>query len=938
MKKVLSLFIGLVFAMAVLAACEDKPEVHTHTFGTDWLTSDAEHWHAATCEHADEVSDKGAHVDDDGNDLCDVCSYVLSHTHTFATEWTKGETTHYYKATCKHTEMKKDEAEHADADNNGRCDVCDYDYGHEHAYADVWTAVDDDYHWHAPTCGHTVDGIDKAAHVDADKNGSCDDCANQTELLNFNVTVKAPDMATVTDPEGKESSTFVVVQGTTVECNVILPRYYTILSTTGAEIVGEPEKIKDTEKHAYTLKISGLTADTEITMEVNKNSNVDVIVENGEHEMVFEKNMMTKGELTFAVPSAGRYIIYSPTHPGSLMGIAFSTQNDNPIEQSSESISYAFDVAEAGEITLNYSYFSFDAKAGTKETFKYVVSRIDPELTLTSLTGTGYLMPANALVSITFTVPAPGRYQLTSSAAAAWNGDVTQPHVFHVGEGELTQTITMHYNIAEVSTFLFDWVIKPVGGEPIKAEIGANEVTAPKGDYQAITFTPAISGDYCFTVNDPGIFLGQWTVEEWGSEHMGECFMPYVLKGAEAGKTYTFFLHTNPYNDDIEGDIVGVLNIEYVPVANGNNEYTAQVGMNNAFYNDSYSDAEYCFTMPAGTQISFDGGKTWVDTHTILIPAQSALSFQIKADGKESVNFSIIRMVYEYELVVGENTVTLIPGKEYDITLTGSISGEHYVTYFLSWADANITVSYAGQTLSSGDIIENYANGSSSLTVVYHGTEKAEITFTLENGSTLSGDFVVQYYDDEYEDFENLYELTFTPSGPNAISGILTLVDQYYDEISGTYHYTIVGQTVSLTNEDGEDPGISIYANERGILMIQGPNDKIPRPLDKLGDDDEGGSGITPSDNIVVLGDNAIELSAMETAVLIFTATQAGEYRLSLAQNESNGLLGIETDNEMEWTADAQTFTLAVGESFTFIVAADNNEADTINLVLDKID
>ncbi len=65
----------LVLAMSLsLFACNK----HKHTFSEDW-SSDAEfHWHAATCEHSDQISDKGAHADDDGNKLCDVCGYVLS--------------------------------------------------------------------------------------------------------------------------------------------------------------------------------------------------------------------------------------------------------------------------------------------------------------------------------------------------------------------------------------------------------------------------------------------------------------------------------------------------------------------------------------------------------------------------------------------------------------------------------------------------------------------------------------------------------------------------------------------------------------------------------------------------------------------------------------------------------------------------------------------
>ena len=48
--------------MLGLVACDNVPtDTHTHTFATEWSKNDTEHWHAATCEHTDEVSDRAAH-------------------------------------------------------------------------------------------------------------------------------------------------------------------------------------------------------------------------------------------------------------------------------------------------------------------------------------------------------------------------------------------------------------------------------------------------------------------------------------------------------------------------------------------------------------------------------------------------------------------------------------------------------------------------------------------------------------------------------------------------------------------------------------------------------------------------------------------------------------------------------------------------------------
>ena len=64
MKRFLSVFLSImiVVAMLGLVACDNVPtDTHTHTFATEWSKSDSEHWHAATCEHTDEVSDRAAH-------------------------------------------------------------------------------------------------------------------------------------------------------------------------------------------------------------------------------------------------------------------------------------------------------------------------------------------------------------------------------------------------------------------------------------------------------------------------------------------------------------------------------------------------------------------------------------------------------------------------------------------------------------------------------------------------------------------------------------------------------------------------------------------------------------------------------------------------------------------------------------------------------------
>lgn len=102
---------------------------HEHTFSDKWSSDAENHWHAATCEHGENHGSKAPHADEDEDGLCDVCEYEVGHTHTFVDEWTIDDERHWKEPTCSHTDVKGDEDLHKDDDTNGECDVCG---GHVH--------------------------------------------------------------------------------------------------------------------------------------------------------------------------------------------------------------------------------------------------------------------------------------------------------------------------------------------------------------------------------------------------------------------------------------------------------------------------------------------------------------------------------------------------------------------------------------------------------------------------------------------------------------------------------------------------------------------------------------------------------------------------------------------------------------------------------------
>ena len=92
MKTCRKFLAGVVTIMALgMIGCQtDTP--HEHTYSSEWKSDETSHWHAATCEHTTEVSDKAAHTFDKGvvtkeatekeegerTYTCTVCNYQRS--------------------------------------------------------------------------------------------------------------------------------------------------------------------------------------------------------------------------------------------------------------------------------------------------------------------------------------------------------------------------------------------------------------------------------------------------------------------------------------------------------------------------------------------------------------------------------------------------------------------------------------------------------------------------------------------------------------------------------------------------------------------------------------------------------------------------------------------------------------------------------------------
>lgn len=101
--------------------------------------------------------------------------------HTFSSSWSKNSTHHWHAATCEHGEIRSSYGAHTDADQDGVCNVCNYQIGHIHTFEDTWQ-FDEQNHWKNPTCGHDEKG-EFGLHADDNLDGNCDSCLTHVHLL-----------------------------------------------------------------------------------------------------------------------------------------------------------------------------------------------------------------------------------------------------------------------------------------------------------------------------------------------------------------------------------------------------------------------------------------------------------------------------------------------------------------------------------------------------------------------------------------------------------------------------------------------------------------------------------------------------------------------------------------------------------------------------------
>lgn len=166
---------------------------HTHTYDDAWSHDSESHWYAPECDHSIDAKDKAPHTDANNDGICEGCLWNYDHEHTYEESWSRNDESHWHKVTCTHSVDVKDKANHTDSNNDGLCDGCGWNYEHEHTYDDGW-AYDESNHWHVSTCPHEIEIADKAPHVDTNTDGECDVCGHGKLIEDENGEIELPEV------------------------------------------------------------------------------------------------------------------------------------------------------------------------------------------------------------------------------------------------------------------------------------------------------------------------------------------------------------------------------------------------------------------------------------------------------------------------------------------------------------------------------------------------------------------------------------------------------------------------------------------------------------------------------------------------------------------------------------------------------------------------
>ncbi len=944
MKKLVCLLLMLTLMLTVLSACKDKE--HVHTFDEAWQSDETDHWHQANCEHAEEIADKAPHEDLDDNDLCDVCGYAMSHVHTYSDKWTFNKDEHYHAPTCgcnaNDKKYQKDNAPHVDKNNDAVCDVCGYDYDHTHVYdTDIWTKADEKYHWHAPTCGHDVEGADKEEHKDVDNDGICDGC----------------------DWDYDHTHTFEETWTTDGD-------YHWYKATCGHDVYGEKNPHRDqdedgkcdqcaiTPEHFHDMDWDVWSGDETYHWHAAKGdcaACVDaqgnaIVADYGKHEewkedgicdvceyVVFRlhKIDVVLPDVSTIVDAEGNPILGEDGNP---VKMPFQVKEGEALEfYVSVPSTHRLDGVTGAEVDM-VNYIKLEQENGTT-TYLYKITlmpQADTTITVTIVKLSSVEEVASGEGSfdvkdmskhyfdISFTPEESGRYIILCIERDDINfgpkGNVPtmqNSYQFTATAGQTVQLQAMYSTINPGSTVSFKYHILRV-----------DEVfVLPYLEGEGFLLPAKVNTTFKFTLPEPGLYQFTTTLGDlvWLTEQDAYgTVLPQFFLCTYAGQEFT---HTGRYNNaqsgityDFDWNIIKMN--EAGSLSMGSNSVVVDV--------DTYTG--YTFTAPYTGEYTFTASE---NVYVNILTSQS--------NGSSSMAYFAGE---DYMLVAGQTIRLYTSINRYDGSApTEDFSGSISITYDGYEAGE----SYGGVTLHPGASY-NYtaATGGTYTFEVYEegatlrvdgGAWSEKIVVDLKAGTTVklevrSGSYAAVTIRISSESFQHTVSTgeakayTFHPNMEYAVTltgGKSPKPQQSYvltwSDMNLTVKYN--GATIKSGVEFTYTPGTALTVVYKGTANI----DIQLKLVDKY---------VAPPDNMVLNeGENNVALiGGAFGREMIFTALKADTYTLRLVNGETNGKIVI---GDKTYTAEnlPVKLTLTQGEELHVMVYTVNGISDSVNLAIE---
>ena len=176
MKKLWIAGLAICLSLTSFASCDFLKHEH---IALEWQFTESSHWRNSKCtwNKCDIDPMIESHVDDDGDEVCDVCGFKHEH---IVSDWQYNDYKHWRITTCVANICDVDplEEDHVDEDENGCCDVCECVLKEEHIQHTGEYRASAYSHWYVYTCGCYSQPIAEM-HDDQGEDGVCDICGHR---------------------------------------------------------------------------------------------------------------------------------------------------------------------------------------------------------------------------------------------------------------------------------------------------------------------------------------------------------------------------------------------------------------------------------------------------------------------------------------------------------------------------------------------------------------------------------------------------------------------------------------------------------------------------------------------------------------------------------------------------------------------------------------